>query len=161
KGNPCATGKIAITKGGCLKQEMANCYRYAPLLSMMKQTLDATMIAVAFLDEDYDQDPSNDQDSLREMKRVDGTLRVNGMSAMDTALFLTGAYNYGAPGFARQCGTKKTIKACIESFPKDSEPRQQMQGIRNCAQRHSFAPTQDPYNSKKRKSDCEQKKCYP
>jgi hypothetical protein len=161
-GNPCAYGKKPVSKGskGCLKQEMASCYRYAPLLSMLKQTLDATMVAVSFLDEDYDGNSSNDKDSIKEVKRVDGELRVNGMSDMDSALFLTGAYNYGAPGFAKKCGSVTSMKSCIEAFPESHETRQHLQGIRNCAQKGSTLPTQDPYNSKGIKKDCDKKRCY-
>ena len=143
-----------------MKKEMASCYRYAPLLSMLKQTYDASMIAVSFLEEDYDGNSSNDKDSLKEVKRVDGELRVNGMSVIDSALFLTGAYNYGAPGFAKKCGSKSTMKSCMESFPKSHETRQHLQGIRNCAQTGSWLPTQDPYNSKAVKKDCDKKRCY-
>ncbi len=161
-GNPCSYGKNPVTGGGkgCLKKEMASCYRYAPLLSMLKQTLDATTLATTFLEEDYDGDTSNDKDSIKEVKRVDGEIRVNGMSEMDSALFLTGAYNYGAPGFAKKCGAKTTMKACIEAFPESHETRQHLQGIRNCAQKGSNLPTQDPYNSSKIKTDCEKKRCY-
>ncbi len=161
-GDPCNYGKSPLTKGGkgCLRQEMASCYRYAPLLSMLKQTLDATMLAVSFLEEDFDGNSSNDSDSLKEVKRVDGELRVNGMSDVDSALFLTGAYNYGAPGFAKKCGSKSTMKSCIESFPESHETRQHLQGIRNCAQKGSNLPTQDPYNPKRVKSDCDKKRCY-
>ena len=158
-GNPCSAGKQQIKKGGCLKKEMTTCYRYAPLLSVMKQTLDASSLAIAFLDEDYDQDRENDGDSIMEIKASGSGYDVNGMSEMDTALFLTGSYNYGAPGFARLCGDKSSIQSCIESMSKKSETRKHLQGIRNCAQRDSLAPVQDPYNAK-RKTDCEKKKCY-
>jgi len=165
--NPCAYGKSLVNpketdkNKRCLRTEMANCYRYAPLLSMMKQTLDATSIAIEFLEDDYDLDTKNDSDSFREVTRVNGSLRVNGMSEMDSALFLAGAYNCGAPGFASRCGSKTSMRACIESFPKTHQTREHMQGIRNCAQNGSEAPTQNPYDPKSRRSDCEKKRCYP
>ncbi|MBU6154737.1 MAG: transglycosylase SLT domain-containing protein [Bdellovibrionales bacterium] len=163
-GEPCRYGSKPVRgrENSCLKMEMATCYRYAPILSMLKQTLDANMIAASFLEEDYDGDPSNDKDSTKEVirRKSDDRLIVNGMSDMDSALFLTGAYNYGAPGFAKKCGDKTTMKSCIESFPVTHETRKHLQGIRNCAQNGSGLPIQDPYNPKAIRKNCDQKRCF-
>jgi hypothetical protein len=122
---------------------MSKCYRTAFLIAAMKQTYDLYLLS----------------DDVKEFQKDSADrAHINGMSAVETGIFLAGAYNQGVGGFARKCRGKK-LKACIESYPKDFQTRQQLHGVRNCVQAGSQAQTNQVYLAKARRS-CEPKRCY-
>jgi hypothetical protein len=121
---------------------MTKCYRTAFLVAAMKQTYDLYLLS----------------DDVKDFEKDSASrARINGMTPAETGIFLAGAYNQGVAGFARKCAGKK-LKACIESYPKDFQTRQQLHGIRNCVQSGSQAQTNQVYTPKARRN-CEAKRC--
>jgi hypothetical protein len=121
---------------------MSKCYRTAFLIAAMKQTYDLYLLS----------------DDVKDFQKDSADrARINGMNAVETGVFLAGAYNQGVGGFANRCRGKK-LKACIESYPKDFQTRQQLHGVRNCVQSGSQAQTNQVYAANARRN-CEIKRC--
>lgn len=121
---------------------MPKCYRTAFLIAAMKQTYDLYLLS----------------DDVKDFQKDSADrARINGMSPVETGIFLAGAYNQGVAGFAHKCKGRK-LKSCIESYPKDFQTRQQLHGVRNCVQAGSQAQTNQVYDTKARRK-CEAKRC--
>jgi hypothetical protein len=121
---------------------MPKCYRTAFLIAAMKQTYDLYLLSDDV--KDFGKDSAN-------------RARINGMSPVETGIFLAGAYNQGVAGFAHKCKGKK-LRTCIESYPRDFQTRQQLHGVRNCVQAGSQAPTNQVYVAQARRN-CDKRRC--
>ena len=120
-----------------LSGSSANCANVAFAAAAMKQTFDLfLMVPVKPGQLENDQLP-----------------KIGRMDARESGVFLAGAYNMGRNGFARRCGSAKTLASCINRI-QNKETHKHLVGINACSQKDNWKSLD--YNKPMK---CEDSKC--
>ncbi len=90
---------------------------------------------------------------------ANGEMKIADMNAVDSGIFLAGAYNAGIGGFNKHCKNTSDLKSCMAQFKNhkngtESETHKHMRSIQTCALKNDWSPM----NNDKPKN-CAESKC--